>query len=62
MWGVDSFLLESATNKCKITLDNNNHIKLIEVGFHLENFQYDIEFRYENVGTTKIPTWLEFPY
>ena len=62
MWGVDSFLLESATNKCKITLTNEGHIKLIEVGFHLENFQYDIQFRYENIGTTQIPTWLEFNY
>jgi uncharacterized protein with ATP-grasp and redox domains len=60
VWGVDSYALESQTNRCVITLTNEGKIDTVEIGFKLENIQYDIVYSYDNIGTTTIPSWLEF--
>lgn len=60
VWGVDSAAAESNTNKLIITLNDDNTIKLVEMGFITGGQQFDVEYYYENIGTTTIPSWLEF--
>jgi hypothetical protein len=58
VWGVDSFVLETATNKCVITLNDDGTLKQIDIGFNFQSTQTDISFYYTDVGTTVLPTWM----
>ena len=60
VWGVDSAAAESSTTKLIITLNSANEIELVEMQFVSGGNTFNVEYYYENIGTTSIPTWLNF--
>ena len=58
VWGVDSFVLESSTNKCVITLNEDGTLKQFDIGFNFQSTQTDVRFYYTDIDTTVLPTWM----
>ena len=62
VWGVDSYVLESSTNKCVITLNDDGSLKQIDIGFNFQSTQTYITYYYTDIGTTKLPTYINDTY
>lgn len=60
LWGVDSQAAETQTSSLVITLNSDNSIELIEMSFIADGETFDVEYYYENINSTVIPSWLNF--
>ena len=59
VWGKDSFILETQTLSCVVTLNDNNDITQVEIHCNSEGKDYKFIYKYKDVGTTTIPEWIE---
>lgn len=58
--GTTSGDLERNTQKCIVTLNNNDEIEYVDISFSVGADTFEIRYSYDNIGTTTIPSWLNF--